>query len=81
MPRKRALMGHAIRTYMLPGETLMTSTTKGRGPHSWAGDRELIALAKTMTLEAMVKKTGRKPEAILKTAKRLGIKIKRKARS
>jgi hypothetical protein len=42
----------------------------------WAVDRELIMLAKTMDLKAIVKKTGRKPEAILKDAKRLGIKIK-----
>jgi hypothetical protein len=43
---------------------------------SWASDRELIALAKTMGLEEIAKKTRRKPESILKTAKRLGIKIK-----
>jgi hypothetical protein len=29
-----------------------------------------------MALGAIVKKTGRKPEAVLKTAKRLGISIK-----
>jgi hypothetical protein len=29
-----------------------------------------------MDLEAIAKKTGRKPEAMLKTAKRLGISIK-----
>jgi hypothetical protein len=43
---------------------------------SWASERELIALAKTMDMEGIAKKTGRKPESILKTAKRLGIKIK-----
>jgi hypothetical protein len=43
---------------------------------SWATDRKLIELAKTMDLEAIAKKTGRKPEAILKGAKRVGIKIK-----
>jgi hypothetical protein len=44
---------------------------------SWASDRELISLAKTMDMEGIAKKTGRKPESILKTAKRLRIKIKR----
>jgi hypothetical protein len=39
-------------------------------------DRELIELAKTMNLIAIAKKTGRKPEGSLKTAKRLGISIK-----
>jgi hypothetical protein len=45
-------------------------------PYSRAIDRELIELAKTLNLEAIVKRTGRKPEAVLKMAKRLGIKIK-----
>jgi hypothetical protein len=43
---------------------------------SLASDRQLIELAKTMDLEAIAKKTRRKPEAILKKAMRLGIKIK-----
>jgi hypothetical protein len=54
----------------------MASTPKRRGPNAWAADRELIELAKMMDLEAIAKKTGRKPESVLKTAKRLGIKIK-----
>jgi hypothetical protein len=45
-------------------------------PRSWAADRELIGLAKTMDLQEIAKRTGRKPDAILKTARRLGIKIK-----
>jgi hypothetical protein len=44
---------------------------------SMKADRELIEMAKTMDLAAIVKKTGRKPEAILKTARRLGVSIKR----
>jgi hypothetical protein len=48
---------------------------KNTGP-SMKAERELIALAKTMDLAAIVKKTGRKPESILKTAKRLGLLIK-----
>jgi hypothetical protein len=46
-----------------------------RGP-AMKADRELIALAKTMNLAAIVKKTGRKPESVLKTAKRLGLSIR-----
>jgi hypothetical protein len=42
-------------------------------PCSWAAERVLIELSKTMDLEAIVKKTGRKPESIIKTAKRLGL--------
>jgi hypothetical protein len=48
-------------------------------PRSWAADRELIVLAKMMDVGAIIKKTKRKPEAIFKTAKRLGIKIKEAA--
>jgi hypothetical protein len=43
---------------------------------SFSSERELIELAKTMDLEGIVKKTGRKPEAICKMAKRLGLSIK-----
>jgi hypothetical protein len=48
---------------------------KNRGP-SMKSDRELIELAKTMGLDAIAKKMGRKPMGILKTAKRLGLSIK-----
>jgi hypothetical protein len=59
----------------------MATTPKRPGPHSWASDRKLITLAKTMNLEAIVKRTGRKPDAIIRTAKRLGLSIKgRKAK-
>jgi hypothetical protein len=59
----------------------MATTPKRLHPRAWAADRELIALAKTKTLEAIVKKTGRKPDAIIKQAKRLGISIRgRKAK-
>jgi hypothetical protein len=43
--------------------------------YSWAVDRELIELAKANDLEAIVKATRRKPEAILKMARRLGISV------
>jgi hypothetical protein len=42
----------------------------------YAAQRELVAMAKTMDLDAIVKKTGRTPKAIIETARRLGIKIK-----
>jgi hypothetical protein len=53
----------------------MASTPKRRGP-SFAAERQLIELSKTMDMKAIAKKTGRKPKYILETAKRLGIKIK-----
>jgi hypothetical protein len=54
----------------------MATAPRRLEPRSWAADRELIALAKTMDLEKIAKRTGHKPEAILKRAMRLGIKIK-----
>jgi hypothetical protein len=39
---------------------------KRPGPTSFAADRELADLAKTLSLAAIVKKTGRTPVAILK---------------
>jgi ribosomal protein L32E len=54
--------------------------TERTGLNLWASERELNELAKTKTLEAIAKKTGRKPESILKTAKRLGIKIRGRQR-
>jgi hypothetical protein len=52
----------------------MTTKPKRSG-QSFSSQRELIELARTMDLEAIAKKTGRKRRAILETAKRLGIKI------
>jgi hypothetical protein len=40
-------------------------------------DRELIALSKTRTLEAIAAKVQREPESILKRAARLGLTIER----
>jgi hypothetical protein len=56
---------------------VIKSTPERRGPNSRANERELIEMARTMDLTAIARKTGRKPEAILKTAKRLGLSIKR----
>jgi len=43
---------------------------------SFASDRALVEMAKTMDLNSIAKKTGRKPESILRTAKRLSVSIK-----
>jgi hypothetical protein len=42
-------------------------------------DRELIALSKTHTLEAISDQLQRQPKAILTKAKRQGLSIRRKA--
>ena len=44
----------------------MATTPKRPKPYSWAVDRELITLAKTLSLETIVKRTGRKSETVLK---------------
>lgn len=49
---------------------------KRRPSRSFASDREMVEMAKTMDLSAIVKKTGRTPESILKTALRLCVSIK-----
>jgi hypothetical protein len=53
---------------------------KARAPdsRSRAAERELIALAKTMTLDEIVRRTGRTPESILKSARRLSVSIRSK---
>jgi len=43
-------------------------------------DRELMALSKTNTLEAIADHFQRPPATILRAAKRLGLTIKRKAK-
>jgi hypothetical protein len=48
-------------------------------PHhgrSFASDRALGEMAKTMDLKSIAKKTGRTPKSILRTAKRLSVSIK-----
>jgi hypothetical protein len=50
-----------------------------RSVWSMRTDRELIALSKTKTLEALVDHFKHPPTAILTKAKRLGLSIKRKA--
>jgi hypothetical protein len=52
------------------------ATPRRQPGRSFSDDRQLIDLAKTMDLEAIVKKTGRKPKAILNMAKRLGVSLK-----
>jgi hypothetical protein len=41
-------------------------------------DRELIELAKTKSLETLVEHFQRRPESIVRKAKRLGLSIKRR---
>jgi predicted RNA-binding protein with PUA-like domain len=50
--------------------------------HHWsmASDRAFVEMAKIMDLNAIAKKTGRQPESILKTARRLGVLIKGRKR-
>ena len=50
--------------------------TPKRPGRSFSDERRLIALAKTLDLDAIAKKTGRKPLAVLKMARRLGISVK-----
>ena len=57
----------------------MASKPKRTG-RSFAAQRELVELAKTMTLDGIAKKTGRKPENILKSAMKLGVSIKGRPR-
>ena len=48
-----------------------------RGKWSMKQDRELIALSKTHTLEALADQLPRPPKLILDKAKKLGLSIKR----
>jgi hypothetical protein len=52
-----------------------------RPGRSFSEERQLIELAQTSDLETIVKRTGRKPEAVLKMAKRLGLSINRKVKT
>lgn len=52
------------------------ATAPKRPGRSFSDERQLIELAKTIDLEAIAKKTGRNPKAIVKIAKRLGISLK-----
>jgi hypothetical protein len=49
---------------------------KPRYGRSFATDREFVNMAQTMGLNAIVKKTGRKPKSIIKTALRLAVTLK-----
>jgi hypothetical protein len=51
----------------------MATTPKRPARASMASQRELIELAKTLDLNAIVRKTGRRRKAILESARRLGI--------
>jgi hypothetical protein len=43
-------------------------------------ERELIVLSKTHTLEALAKQLGRRPEAVLRKAAKLGLVIRREGK-
>jgi hypothetical protein len=48
---------------------------------SFADDRRLIKLARSLkSLEAVAKQLGRKPEAVAKSARRLGVSLKSASR-
>jgi hypothetical protein len=54
----------------------MAIKSKRPGGASYAAQPEMVELAKKLDLAGIVKKTGSKPEAILKRARRLGLSIK-----
>jgi hypothetical protein len=56
----------------------MARKLKGRKYNSMADDRELIILAKTMTLNEIVRRTGRHTKGILRAARRLSVSIRGK---
>jgi hypothetical protein len=55
----------------------MATTPKTRLA-GYAAQRELIEMAKTLDLDAIVRRTGRTRKAILESARRLGISIRRR---
>ena len=59
------------------GSTIMAKTIRRIGLWSIKADRELMALSKTNTLEAIADHFQRPPATILRAAKRLGLTIKR----
>jgi hypothetical protein len=54
----------------------MTIKSKSLGRASFAVQRELVELTRKQDLAGIVKKTGSKPDAILRRARRLGLSIK-----
>jgi hypothetical protein len=53
----------------------MATATKRPG-RSFSDERHLIELAKTLDFQTILKRTGRKPAALLMMAKRLGASLK-----
>jgi hypothetical protein len=58
----------------------MPPKTLDRGWKSMKSERELIVLSKTHTLEALAKQLGRRPEAVLRKAAKLGLVIRREGK-
>jgi hypothetical protein len=54
---------------------------QGSGFWSMKADRELIVLSKTKTIEALADHFRRPPKSILEKAKRLGLPMKRTAKT
>jgi len=63
------------------GENIMAKTIRRSGHWSMKEDRELIALSKTKTLEALADHFRRPAASILRAAKRLGLSIKQRAQA
>jgi hypothetical protein len=61
-------------------DSIMAKTIRRAGHWTMKSERELIALSKTKTLEALVDHFKRPPATILRAAKRLGLSIKRTAK-
>jgi hypothetical protein len=59
----------------------MTTSSPKRPGRSFSDERRLIELAKTSNLTTIVKKTGKKPEAVLKMARRLCLSIRGKTKT
>jgi hypothetical protein len=55
----------------------MAKIIRRAGHWTMKSERELIALSKSKTLEALVEHFHRPPATVLKAAKRLGLSIKR----
>ena len=51
------------------------ATSPKRPGRSFSDERQLITLAKTSDLETIAKRIGKKPEAVLKMARRLGLSV------
>ena len=77
LPRVRYALPECPRHASMRSGAIMNRKPNGRG-WSMATDRELMALAKTHTLERVADRLQRSPAFILKKAAQLGLSIKRR---